>query len=252
MTQTNYFTDNTVTLTGNVFSEPLFSHKIYGESFYTFDIEVERLSEATDVLPVTVSDRVTSVDALREGEKIKIEGQLRSYNSYIKQEQRNRLILTVFVRDIDFLADTEEEEGEDHGEEKSFFKAAEFNASSFDSGELIPNEVVLNGYICKPTVYRKTPFKREIADILLAVNRPYNNSDYIPCIAWGRNARFASNLKVGENIRIWGRMQSRQYQKKLSDGEVLNKTAYEVSVGKIECDMVSWDFVEDEVAALEK
>jgi single-stranded DNA-binding protein len=212
--------DNDATLTGKVFSEPRFSHTIYGEGFYNFDVEVERLSTVMDILPVTVSERIIDRAELKPGVPVRIDGQLRSYNTYVEKERRNRLILTIFARDIHILTEQAEAE-EPEGERR------------------VPNEVFLNGYICKPAIYRKTPFGREIADILIAVNRSYNKSDYIPCIAWGRNARFAGKLAVGDNIRLWGRMQSRKYQKKLEDGQVLEKVAYEVSVSKVECDAKS-------------
>ena len=98
-----------------------------------------------------------------------------------------------------------------------------------------PNQIFLDGFICKKPVYRMTPLGREIADILLAVNRAYGKSDYIPCICWGRNARYAGSLEVGGHIQLWGRIQSRQYQKRVSEDEVVNRVAYEISVSKIEC-----------------
>lgn len=207
MQQENLFVNNSVTISGVVFSKPRFSHEIYGEGFYCFELQTERLSETSDVLPVTISERIIDKELIKEGTSVKVSGQLRSYNSYMEKERRSKLILTVFARDI--YLDTPVQ-GEN------------------------PNEVCLNGYICKPPVYRITPFGREIADLLIAVNRSYNKSDYIPCIAWGRNARFAERLDIGENIKIWGRMQSRPYQKKQDDGSVIEKTAYEVSISKIE------------------
>ena len=199
--------NNIIDIGGRICSDFVFSHEIYGEGFYRFDVEVFRLSESADVLPVTVSERIIDREIMMPGVHVHINGQIRSYNSYVEADRRNKLVLTIFAQDITL---PEVSEGTN------------------------PNDVFLNGFLCKPPVYRTTPFGREIADLLLAVNRPYNKSDYIPCIAWGRNARFAGKLGVGDNIRIWGRMQSRQYQKRKEDGEVLEKTAYEVSVSKIE------------------
>jgi len=201
--------NNYIAITGKIETDPTFSHEVYGEGFYNFHVAVDRLSEAYDVLPVTISERLIDLSSLEIGEDITINGQIRSYNSFDSEEGRNKLILTVFTKNI-VLDESQQEDSEN------------------------PNEVILNGYICKPPIFRTTPFGREIADILLAVNRSYNKSDYIPCIAWGRNAKFVSNLQVGENIKIHGRMQSRGYQKKLENGEVLEKVAYEVSINKIE------------------
>ncbi|HHY91153.1 MAG TPA: single-stranded DNA-binding protein [Clostridiales bacterium] len=197
---------NAVSLAGEIFSPLEFSHEIYGEGFYVFHIRVPRLSEYNDILPVTVSERLIVGMDLKPGDMIKITGQLRSYNKYVNEG--NRLILTVFVQDI-FLCEKDE------------------NIKN-------PNQIVLDGYICKPPAYRSTPFGREITDILLAVNRPYNKSDYIPCIAWGRNARYSEKLKVGDHIKIWGRIQSREYQKKISEEKTVTKVAYEVSISKME------------------
>jgi len=198
---------NFIEVGGCVLSDLVFSHEIYGEGFYRFDVEVERLSGTADALPVTVSERIIDKAAMKPGQLVLIRGQIRSYNNYVEADRKNKLVLTVFARDIELLD-------------------APMDPS--------PNDVFLNGYLCKPPIYRTTPFGREIADLLVAVNRSYNKSDYIPCIAWGRNARYAGRLTVGDNIRLWGRMQSRQYQKRKDDGEVLEKTAYEVSTAKIE------------------
>jgi len=199
--------NNVITILGMVVSECVFSHSVYGEGFYSFDVEIPRLSDAVDVLPVTISERIIERDNFRVGDMVYITGQIRSYNNYVEDENRNKLILTVFARDCE-------------------------NVEIDDQRS--PNEVFLNGYICKPPIYRTTPFGREIADLLLAVNRSYNKSDYIPCIMWGRNARFCEKLNVGDNIRVWGRMQSRGYQKKLPDGTVSDRIAFEVSAAKIE------------------
>ncbi|AUS95840.1 single-stranded DNA-binding protein [Clostridium thermosuccinogenes] len=203
----NILENNMVTISGKIVSNAEFSHEVYGEGFYCFMLEVPRLSDSYDYIPVTVSERLVNKDELSIGKNIEVEGQFRSYNSF-NNTQGNKLILTVFARDINFLED--------------------------DLKVKNPNQIYLNGYICKKPIFRVTPFGREITDILMAVNRPYNKSDYIPCIAWGRNARYSENLAVGTNIKIWGRIQSRAYQKKLDSGEVVTKTAYEVSISKME------------------
>ena len=180
---------------------------IFGEGFYMVDLLVNRLSDATDVIPLMVSDRLIDVNRSHIGEHIEAKGQFRSYNKH--EETKNRLILSLFVRELNVLEDGEEMQH--------------------------PNQIYLDGYICKPPIYRMTPLGREIADVLLAVNRAYGKSDYIPCICWGRNARFAGKLEVGEHVAVWGRIQSREYQKKLENDEVINRIAYEVSVSKMEC-----------------
>ena len=209
---TNYDDNNHLKLVGKVTSEKKFSHEIYGEKFYIFNLSVPRLSGNADNIPVTISERLLTNQDITVGAKLEIEGQFRSYNSY--DHEKNRLILTVFVKDIQFLENQEEE--------------VEFRKDQ------ISNEVVLDGFICKKPIYRKTPFGREISDILLAVKRAYNKSDYIPCIAWGRNARFCENVPVGTEVRIVGRVQSREYEKKYEDGTVEKKVAYEVSVSSLE------------------
>lgn len=212
---TNYLENNYLTLVGKVTGEKNFGHEIYGESFYVFNLEIPRLSGNSDIIPITVSERLIKEDTLQEGKKLLVKGQFRSYNSY--ENEKNRLILTVFAKDIMEVEDVEEDE------ENEIVKK-----------DIITNEVVLIGYICKKPIYRQTPFGREISDILLAVNRAYNKSDYIPCIAWGRNARFCQNLEVGSQVKIVGRVQSRMYEKKHEDGTVENRVAYEVSVGSLE------------------
>ena len=199
--------NNIAEVTGRVAGEPKFSHEVYGEGFYSFELEVSRLSHVSDFLPVTISERLIDYNRLVKDGVAKISGQVRSYNNYDEETRRNRLILTLFAREIEILPEL---------------------------GIENPNDIFLNGYICKPPVYRMTPFGREITDLLVAVNRSYNKSDYIPCIAWGRNAKFAGRLTVGDNIRIWGRMQSRGYQKKYETGDIEEKVAYEVSVSKLE------------------
>ncbi|HHW00013.1 MAG TPA: single-stranded DNA-binding protein [Clostridiaceae bacterium] len=202
----NIIENNMVTISGKVISNLEFSHEVYGEGFYNFILEVPRLSESNDRIPVTISERLISKEQIKIGQLVEIEGQFRSYNSY--NSEGNKLVLTVFAREINFIDD-----------EKKIKN---------------PNQIFLNGFICKKPVYRTTPFGREITDILLAVNRPYNKSDYIPCIAWGRNARYSEGLSTGDNIKIWGRIQSRTYQKKYDTGEVVEKVAYEVSISKME------------------
>ena len=200
----DYFAEknNRVYVMGEIVSEAKFSHEVYGEGFYEFFVQVMRLSGQADILPVTVSERLIKSSDLKPGSVISALGQFRSYNKL--ENGKSRLMLTVFVREL-----------------------VEDNAGNN------PNSIVLSGYICKPPVYRTTPFNREIADVLLAVNRAYNKSDYIPCIAWGRNARFVQNLKVGDRVALSGRIQSREYQKRLSETAVVTMTAYEVSVSKL-------------------
>lgn len=213
---TNYLENNYLTLVGKVTGEKEFSHEIYGERFYTFKLGIPRLSGNQDVIPITISERLIGEDTLQEGKKLLVKGQFRSYNSY--ENERNRLILTVFAKDV---MEVEEEESEE--EENEIVRK-----------DTITNEVVLVGYLCKKPIYRQTPFGREISDILLAVNRAYNKSDYIPCISWGRTARFCQNLEVGSQVKVVGRVQSRMYEKKYEDGTVQNRVAYEVSVGSLE------------------
>lgn len=200
------FTNNQVTIAGKVISEFAYSHTVYGENFYTVDIEVCRLSNSCDIIPVMVSERILDVKADYRGCILKANGQFRSYNRH--EESRNRLVLSVFAREVELI--------------------------DMDEDDQDPNHIFLDGYVCKRPVYRKTPLGREIADVLLAVNRPYGKSDYIPCICWGRNARYADQFEVGSHVQIWGRIQSREYQKKISEEEYEKRTAYEVSVSKLE------------------
>ncbi len=210
----NYDDNNHLVLMGKVTSEKRFSHEIYGESFYIFDMEVARLSTTQDIIPVTISERLIPDGVLEIGKKVLIKGQFRSYNSY--ENERNKLILTVFAKDIFFEDEIEN------------------GVNSEESKEIVSNEVILTGFICKKPIYRQTPFGREIADLLLAVNRAYNKSDYIPAIAWGRTARFCQNLEVGTEVKVTGRVQSRTYEKKFEDGTSQTKIAYEVSIGSLE------------------
>ena len=198
--------NNQVSVSGEIVSGFTFSHEVFGEGFYMVDILVRRLSDSADQIPVMISERLIDVSGDYVGEDIRIGGQFRSYNRH--EEKKNRLVLSVFAREVEVL-DGEME-----------------NAKT--------NQIFLDGYICKPPVYRKTPLGREIADLLIAVNRPYGKSDYIPCICWGRNARFASGFEVGGHAQIWGRIQSREYVKKLSETESERRIAYEVSVSKLE------------------
>ncbi len=221
--------NNHIVLVGKVTSDKRFSHEIYGEKFYVFDLSVPRLSGTSDSIPITVSERLMVNGELPIDTKITVEGQFRSYNSY--GEGKNRLILTVFAKNIILLEDQESEV-----EAKKDF---------------ISNEVTLIGYICKKPVYRQTPFGREIADILLAVNRAYSKSDYIPCIAWGRTARYCENMEVGTEVKIVGRVQSRQYEKKHEDGTIESKVAYEVSVASLEVINKEDDSNKEEVPQVE-
>ena len=200
----NLMLNNKIYLEGKVVSELEFSHEMFGEGFYSFNIEVMSISDSVDLLNITISERLINGFDLSIGKEVIIEGQLRSYNKFMNGA--NKLILTVFARNIEPCIEKSKN----------------------------PNEIYLDGFICKEPVYRTTPFGREIADVLLAVNRAYNKSDYIPTIAWGRNSRFCQSLSVGDNIRVWGRLQSREYQKKISDTEVIKKIAYEVSISKME------------------
>ena len=198
--------NNQVSIMGKIASGFTFSHQVYGEGFYLTDLLVKRLSDQEDRIPLMVSERLVDVTQDYEGEYIMVQGQFRSYNRH--EEKKNRLVLSVFVRELSFV-----EEADD---------------------SIKSNQIFLDGYICKPPVYRKTPLGREIADLLLAVNRPYGKSDYIPCICWGRNASYSSAFEVGGHVLIWGRIQSREYIKKLNESETEKRTAYEVSVSKLE------------------
>ena len=200
------FDNNQVSVAGEVISEFTFSHEVFGEGFYLLEVLVGRLSNSFDVIPIMVSERLIDVKGNYKGKFVEVSGQFRSYNRH--EDSKNRLVLSVFAREIK-LTD-EETEG------------------------VKPNFIFLDGFVCKPPVYRKTPLGREIADILLAVNRPYGKSDYIPCICWGRNARFAETFEVGGHIQVWGRIQSREYQKKINEFEFDKRVAYEVSVSKLE------------------
>ncbi len=200
--------NNRVCLTGTVVEEPRYSHNVLGEGFYDVELDVKRLSGQIDRIPLTVSERLMTDGSFIKGSTVGVMGQLRSYNKLV--EGRSKLVLKVFVREI----------------------------SAVDEDE--PNTIELEGFLCKPTVFRTTPFNREIADMLIAVNRSYNKSDYIPVIAWGRNAKYADGFAVGSKIHLVGRIQSRTYQKQLEGGEVEERVAYEVSVTTL-------DLVKDDI-----
>ncbi|MBP3487477.1 MAG: single-stranded DNA-binding protein [Roseburia sp.] len=204
------FENNQVSIVGEIVSDFRFSHEVYGEGFYMVDVAVNRLSNYLDYIPLMISERLIDVTANYIGQNIYVTGQFRSFNRH--EEKKNRLVLSVFVRELEFLEELQE--------------------------DIKSNQIFLDGYICKEPIYRKTPLGREIADLLIAVNRSYGKSDYIPCICWGRNARFASGFEVGGHVQVWGRIQSREYVKKLSETETEKRIAYEVSVSKI-------DFLED-------
>lgn len=199
--------NNKVSVIGEVISEFVFSHEVFGEGFYVLELAVNRLSDQADVIPLMISERLIDVKADYRGMTVEALGQFRSYNRH--EGNRNRLVLSIFVREYNFM-----------DEFTDYTKT---------------NLIFLDGYICKAPIYRKTPLGREIADLLIAVNRPYGKSDYIPCISWGRNARYASQFEVGSRLRIWGRVQSREYTKKLNEFESEKRVAYEVSVSKLEC-----------------
>ena len=200
------FENNQVTMIGEIVSEFEFSHEVYGEGFYLVDISVSRLSDSVDYIPLMVSERLVDVTQSYIGETISVSGQFRSYNRH--EEKKNRLILSVFVRELEFVDEIED--------------------------DIKSNQIYLDGYICKEPIYRKTPLCREIADLLVAVNRSYGKSDYIPCICWGRNARYASSFEVGSHVEVYGRIQSREYIKKIGEEQTEKRVAYEVSVNKIE------------------
>lgn len=207
--------NNKVFLSGEVVSKPIFSHEVYGEGFYELNLSVQRLSDHNDIIPITVSERLLGNGDFDEGKRVSVKGQFRSYNKMV--DGKSKLILTVFVRE------------------------------TFENDDdMNPNIIELSGFICKEPIYRTTPFNREICDLLLAVNRAYNKSDYLPCIAWGRNARYIKNAPIGQKVFISGRIQSREYQKKLNDAEVLTKTAYEISINKIIIEDKNREFLKNE------
>ena len=201
--------NNRVCIIGEIVSEFTFSHEVFGEGFYIANVSVNRLSDMVDVIPLMISERLIDVTKDYRGMKIEVAGQFRSYNRH--EGTKNKLVLSIFVRELRFLEDDEMPEEQSKS-----------------------NQIFLDGYVCKPPIYRKTPLGREIADILVAVNRPYGKSDYIPCICWGRNARYASAFTVGGHVLLWGRIQSREYMKRIGENQSERRTAYEVSVSKLE------------------
>lgn len=203
----NYSDNNSILIGGVVVSEPEFSHEVFEEKFYSFNLETKRLSDYNDVLPVIISERLIDIRSIKNGLLVKIKGQFRSYNKLV--DNKSKLVLSIFAKEIEVVE---------------------------DESVITLNEANFIGYICKNPIYRKTPLGREIADVLVAVNRSYKKSDYIPCILWGRNAKFCETLSVGSRVKLTGRIQSRKYEKKLEDGTVLSKVAYEVSISKFAID----------------
>lgn len=203
----NYSDNNSILIGGVVVSEPEFSHEVFEEKFYSFNLETKRLSDYNDVLPVIISERLIDIKSIKNGLLVKIKGQFRSYNKLV--DNKSKLVLSIFAKEIEVVG---------------------------DESVITLNEANFIGYICKNPIYRKTPLGREIADVLVAVNRSYKKSDYIPCILWGRNAKFCETLSVGSRVKLTGRIQSRKYEKKLEDGTVLSKVAYEVSISKFAID----------------
>ena len=213
----DFLSNNKVYVCGEVISEPVFSHEVYGEGFYELMVSIPRLSTHRDIIPITISERLLTERQINIGSTIAVKGQFRSYNKIF--ENKSKLMLTVFVREI------------------------------VEPSETNPNVIELVGYVCKPPIFRVTPFNREICDLLLAVNRAYNKSDYLPCIAWGRNARYLKNIAVGEKIVVTGRIQSREYQKRLEDGEDVTRVAYEISINKISSDISILELNNNELQA---
>lgn len=203
----NYSDNNSILIGGVVVSEPEFSHEVFEEKFYSFNLETKRLSDYNDVLPVIISERLIDIKSIKNGLLVKIKGQFRSYNKLV--DNKSKLVLSIFAKEIEVIE---------------------------DESVITLNEANFIGYICKNPIYRKTPLGREIADVLVAVNRSYKKSDYIPCILWGRNAKFCETLSVGSRVKLTGKIQSRKYEKKLEDGTVLSKVAYEVSISKFAID----------------
>ncbi len=197
--------NNQAVVAGEIISDFEYSHEVFGERFYFLKLKVSRLSDSNDIIPLLISERLIDVNTPQIGRYMEAQGQFRSYNQH--QSDKTHLVLSLFVRSYRMLEDCDDCE---------------------------PNMIFLDGYICKEPIYRTTPFGREIADLLVAVNRAYSKSDYIPCICWGRNARYAGNLPVGSRVRLWGRIQSREYQKKTNPENVIKRTAYEISINKME------------------
>ena len=197
--------NNQAVIAGEIISDFEFNHEVFGEGFYFVKLKVSRLSHSSDIIPLLVSERLIDVKQSHIGQFLEARGQFRSHNK--QESDKNRVVLLLFAKEIEMI---------DSAENRNH------------------NEIFLDGYICKEPVYRTTPLGREIADVLLAVNRAYGKSDYIPCICWGRNARYAGNLTVGSRIQLRGRIQSREYQKRIGEGKVVDKIAYEVSASQME------------------
>ncbi len=200
--------NNNIEIMGEILKKPEFSHETHNEKFYSTVISVKRLSGDTDELELIISEKTINIEDVEVGKKYNIKGEIRSYNYYIKEEERRKLIITIFVKEMSIVENIENEEE-------------------------CKNELVIIGHICKKPIYRKTPFGREISDLLVAVNRVYGKSDYLPCIVWGRNAKFATQLEIGDKIKITGRMQSRSYNKEMGDKKI-TKVAYEISAASLE------------------
>lgn len=201
--------NNNVTISGFIDGPFSYSHTSVGEAFYESYIRCQRLSTSEDVIPITVSDRLLDMSQDHTGKYVQIIGSFRSYNKKMENGHRANLVLHLFVHEIKVLDEVPEKRKDD-------------------------NAVVLNGYLCKDPIYRITPLGRDIADMMLAVNRAYNHSDYIPCIAWGRNAKYAKSLHVGDHLKVVGRLQSRGYMKAMGGGSVEQRTAYEVSLNTLD------------------
>lgn len=197
---------NTAKIVGYVVSSPEIHHSTHGEDFYEFSVRVPRLnSSASDILKVEISDRVFNVNKIKVDSIVSVEGQFRSFNEHNTDTGKISLRLFLFTKEIEVL----------------------------DSADDFTNKITLHGFICKEVVHRKTPGGREISDVILSVNRLYNKSDYIPCVVWGRNARYVSKMGVGTEIEFSGRIQSRVYTKKFEDGSTLEREVYEVSVSDV-------------------
>lgn len=208
----NVYNKNVLTVIGKIINNPTLSHETHGEKIYTFQIEIPRLNkDVKDILNVEVSDRAVDINSIHENDTVKINGQFRSFNRYNKEKGKVSLELFIFAKDIVKIENDEEINN--------------------------INKIELHGNLCKVPVFRHTPSGREISDLLVAVQRQYNRSDYIPCIAWSRNARYATkNLTVGTPVVIEGRVQSRNYIKHLDNGEEEKHTVYEVSCMRLDKD----------------
>ena len=192
---------NHIELVGCLASAPQYSHSNHGRHFYSFLLEVSRLSGTVDCLPILAPETLLQTTELCEGDSIALTGQIRSFNNRLGIGRK--LVISV-------LADT-------------------LSVCSLPHD----NRVTLQGVICKEPVYRRTPLGREICDIMLAVNRPYHRADYLPCILWGRCAQEASDYPVGTALELIGRLQSREYIKMIDDAPQ-QRTAYEISAVSVQ------------------